>query len=738
MCHVRAYFARFLSLLLLIVGLSGAPVLAADISVDEDCTIVAAIGSANLDIAQGKCAAGSGADTITLTSDITLTGEALPTITADLTIDGAGNTISANKKSAIFRIENANVTIRNLTISNGLTGTRGGAIHIDVGSLTISDSSIEDNQALDSGGGIYANDARVTLTSTVVKNNTAGRGGGAGIYIAGTTGNTHKLAIAQSVFTGNAASQDGGAIHAAGGTVEIKKSGFQSNSADEGGVIEIWNGDLVMHNTTLNSNSAREGGAINAGADLVSTGSVVLVHNTFTSNTSTERGGSIAMTGINATLRIGNTWISGALAGGILHCDPGISPYSILDNSANYIQDNSCPDANTQAQAQAQASAEDAEPFVVYVIDDDPDLAVQSVDEEFAALKLSSLQEIEGVIYHELLEGNPAIDSADNNLCSQLDDPEDDVVDTRRPQGSACDIGAWEFPVDGPSPPLNPPDPDPDDDDSPDPPDPPVPPPSTVTPTATSPQPPEQPTPTVTPTVTPPLPVCEHVVAAGENLTRIALQYNTSVETLRELNQLSDDILSIGQTIDLPDCQPQQPEDPYMCPDVPAGYLVLTVSKGVRCQPVVIADIDKHPLMNAGVEQALNIWGEVSAGVEFCFSGTGTVVYEDAGSSPAQVTRLSTYEKDGLHCAQVPGAGKVVHVAALTDAESIPLTECQVTTSNVAQLQDAPAGSNVLALVPFNIAMSAEARTANWFLVNYLGQSGWISLDLVQTEGACE
>ncbi len=736
MCHVRAFSARFLPLLLLAVGLSGAPVLAADISVDEDCTIVAAIGSANLDIAQGKCAAGSGTDTITLTSDITLTGEALPIITADLTIDGAGNTISADKKSAIFRIEDANVTIRNLTITNGLTGTRGGAIHIDVGSLTITDSSIEENQALDSGGGIYANDARVTLTSTVVKNNTAGRGGGAGIYIAGTTGNTHKLAISQSVFTGNEASQDGGAIHAAGGTVEIKKSGFQSNSADEGGVIEIWNGDLVMHNTTLNSNSAREGGAINAGADLVSTGSVVLVHNTFTSNTATERGGSIAMTGINATLRIGNTWISGILAGGILHCDPGISPYSILDNSANYIQDDSCPDrADADSQAQAQASAENVEPFVVYVVAEDTELVVQTIDEEFAALKLSSLQEIEGVIYHELLEGNPAIDAADNDLCSQLDDPEDDVVDTRRPQGSACDIGAWEFPVDGPSPPLNPPDPETDDDDSPDPPASPTLPPASPTPTAISQPPPDQPTATATP---PPPPVCEHVVAAGENLTRIALQYNTTVEALRELNQLSDDILSIGQVIDLPDCQPQQPEDPYICPDVPASYLVLTVSKGVRCQPVVIADIDKHPLMNAGVEQALNIWGEVAAGVEFCFSGAGTVVYEDTGSSPALVTRLSTYAKDGMHCAQVPGAGKVVHVAALTDAESIPLTECQVTTSNVAQLRDAPAGSNVLALVPYNIAMSAEARTANWFLVDYLGQSGWISLDLVQTEGACE
>ncbi|MXX50070.1 MAG: LysM peptidoglycan-binding domain-containing protein, partial [Chloroflexi bacterium] len=261
---------------------------------------------------------------------------------------------------------------------------------------------------------------------------------------------------------------------------------------------------------------------------------------------------------------------------------------------------------------------------------------------------------------------------------------------------------------------------------------------ATPTPTGTIP-PPDQPTATDTPTETPtPLPVCEHVVAAGENLYRIALQYNTSVESLRELNQLASDNLSVGQLIDLPSCHPQQPDDPFSCPDAPAGYLVRTVSKGVRCQPVVIADIDKHPLMNAGVEQALNIWGEVAAGVEFCFSGAGTVVFEDTSVTPALATKLATVKKDGMTCAQVPGPGRVVHVAALTDDESIPLTDCQVTTSNVARLLDSPAGENILALVPFNIAMPAQARTANWFLVDILDRSGWVSADMVETEGACE
>ena len=683
MSHVRAVFARVILPLLLplAAGLSGAPVLAADISADEDCTLAQAIVSANFDRAVGECEAGNGADTITLSQDVTLIGDPLPTIRTDITINGDDFAISGAEKSAIFIIENANVTVNSLTIKDGLTGTRGGAFQIDGGSLTLTNSSVEYNQALDSGGGIYANDAKVTLTSTVIQHNTAGRGGGAGIYIAGTKGNTHELTISESVFTSNSASQDGGAIHAAGGSVEIKKSGFQNNSADEGGVIEIWNGSLVMHNTTMNSNSAREGGAVNAGADLVSTASVELVHNTFTSNTANERGASIAMTGINATLSIGNTWISGTLDEGILHCDPGVSPYSVLENSANYIQDNSCPDPDdesssddeeedtTESQAQssaqavesteAQTAAEDESELSEQSAEDEPALSEQSAEDELEALKLSALKEIEGVIYHELLEGNPAIDAANNGLCSQLDDPVDDVVNTRRPQGPACDIGAWEFPAPDPGPPLRQPDP-------PDPPDPPD-----------SPDPPDPP--------------------------------------------------------DAPD-----PPGPRICPDVPAGYLVRAYSPDVRCEPVVIADIDKHPLMNAGVEQAFIITGDVAAGVEFCFSGGGTLVLEDDSVSPATATRLPLYELDGMLCAHLPGPGKVVHVAELTDDTAIPLTNCQVTTSNVSRLRDAPAGSNILGLVPFNITLSSEARTANWFLVDYRDQSGWISVDLVQTEGACD
>ena len=43
--------------------------------------------------------------------------------------------------------------------------------------------------------------------------------------------------------------------------------------------------------------------------------------------------------------------------------------------------------------------------------------------------------------YYPLLEGSPAIDAADDEYC-----PDTDMLGAARPQGAACDIGAYERP----------------------------------------------------------------------------------------------------------------------------------------------------------------------------------------------------------------------------------------------------------------------------------------------------
>ena len=89
------------SLYLFIVALililrPGPGVHAADITVDTSCSLPDAITAANTDTATGNCAAGSGADTITLAADITLSN-ALPVINSTLHIEGGRHLITVDR-----------------------------------------------------------------------------------------------------------------------------------------------------------------------------------------------------------------------------------------------------------------------------------------------------------------------------------------------------------------------------------------------------------------------------------------------------------------------------------------------------------------------------------------------------------------------------------------------------------------------------------------------------------------
>ena len=85
---------------------------AADIDVDgTDCQLHDAITAANTDTETNGCIAGDGADTITLSANVTLEA-ALPVITTEVTIDGDSHTISGDDTFAIFVVEDADLTVK--------------------------------------------------------------------------------------------------------------------------------------------------------------------------------------------------------------------------------------------------------------------------------------------------------------------------------------------------------------------------------------------------------------------------------------------------------------------------------------------------------------------------------------------------------------------------------------------------------------------------------------------------
>ncbi len=612
------------------------------ITVDNDCSLANAIRSANGNAqveesgdsdGNDDCEDGiepddsatppkNGEDIIHMTRNTTLTAT-LPSITSLIRIEGADRQISGDDSYQIFNVSGGELEIRDLTLINGLSSTFGGAIYINSGSLTISDSKIKDSQASDIGGAIYAIDSDVHIVDSEISGNSTLKSHGGGVYFISSTG-LNTLNISGVTFKNNTATEDGGALKTAGGVVTITKSSFVGNTGDEGGAIESSETTLFIENSTFSANSAREGGGLSSFSS-----DVTLTHTTWAKNSADEQGGGIAIIGWTGSVKIRNTLISGSTSGGDCHSGP--NPDIITEFTGNHIEDGSCTpivadsqaapaDDTAQAQqiqiAEAQISGGDGDPMLGGLTGDPP--------------------------HHPLQEGSPAINAADPVYCLLDDQP-----DTARPQFGNCDIGAYEFPR-APDPPQQPPDPPDEDEEEPE---------DEPTDTPTPPT-PEGPTPTPTPqpnicpvnerimvrtpnddvecaeidTISldkhPALQgarlamrlwrsnnnVCTHIVSSEENLYRLAIHYETTVEVLRRHNNLATDILTVGQSLLLPACEA---EDAYFAP-----------------------------------------------GTEVCFADPGGLVFVDTSAPERPVHTVATYVSDGMTCGAINKSGTVVLVAS--------------------------------------------------------------------------
>ena len=107
-------------------------------------------------------------------------------------------------------------------------------------------------------------------------------------------------------------------------------------------------------------------------------------------------------------------------------------------------------------------------------------------------------------------------------------------------------------------------------------------------------------------------PQCTHRVASGENLFRLSLRYDTTVNALIKHNYLNSDLLYIGQELALPNCPQQMLE-----------------------------------LQNTRI----------------CFRIPGALVFIDTTISPPAVYPLQSYAEAGATCAAISRPGTVVLTA---------------------------------------------------------------------------
>ena len=99
-----------------------------------------------------------------------------------------------------------------------------------------------------------------------------------------------------------------------------------------------------------------------------------------------------------------------------------------------------------------------------------------------------------------------------------------------------------------------------------------------------------------------------------------------------------------------------------------------------------------------------------------------------------------------MTCGWIDQPGTVVLVASalpISSSDSIfnasltRLPNCEVVTTTRLNFRAEPSGPRLGYIIPELTRLTATARTADWFNVQYQGNSGWISAEYVETEGTC-
>ena len=326
---------------------------------------------------------------------------------------------SAVSGGAIYNYNYSDPILTEVTFTAN-SATDGGAIYNDTSGSHLTDVIFSGNSATNGGGVYNRTNARIPILENVIfLNNTAANSGG-GIY-----NDNNNPTLTGVVFDGNVASLGGGMYNENNSEASLLDVSFIENQANQhgGGMYNLESHPSLV-NVTFDSNvaNASAGGLANFSSH------PTLINVTFHQNTAGSYGGGIAQSFSHPTLvNVTFSGNSATNAGGGISNDAS-SP--VIINSILY----------NDSGGEIHNFSGSSSPDVTYSIVQGGYAGTGNLN---ANPLLGPLQDNGGFTQTMALgTGSPAINAGDDTNCPPIDQR-----GIARPQGSHCDIGAYEVEV---------------------------------------------------------------------------------------------------------------------------------------------------------------------------------------------------------------------------------------------------------------------------------------------------
>jgi hypothetical protein len=293
------------------------------------------------------------------------------------------------------------------------------------GPLTFTNTAITGNSAKRDGGGVYAIEGgSLMLDGVSFSGNAAGADGGA-VH----TGGARVTTIQLSELLANTAGDDGGAVSSAdssAGTIDRSTLADNDAGVKGGAVAHMGDGTMTVRDSTFAGNGARNGGGVRNEGE----GTLRIENSTFSANSATERGGGLSLGTVDSKSYLIHATVyenEAPLGAGISTLGRKTSFFVQNSIVARSVGSVNCAGLLTSGGGN---------------IDSATSCTFRAAgDERNIKLRLHPLADNGGSTQtHALPIASPAIDSALSSPCLAKDQR-----GIGRPQGPACDVGAFEF-----------------------------------------------------------------------------------------------------------------------------------------------------------------------------------------------------------------------------------------------------------------------------------------------------